>query len=296
MKPTSLIRCGVLILLLLLQSPLYAGEKLKVAVSIIPQKNLVQLIAGDLVDVQLLVQPGQSPATYEPTPRQMADLSQSSLYYRIGVPFENIWMQRIHSTYPNLPILDARTGIELRTMDEGDGHHDHDHGHDHGEDGHDPHIWLSPPTIKIMALKLRDRLIELLPSHRDVLNSNHAELANSLDKLDADIRATLADAKSKKFMVYHPSWGYFADTYGLQQIPIESEGKEPGAKALARLIEKAKQNRISAIFVQKQFSQQQAKAVASAIGARVVVIDPLSEDYPENLRKVAKAMVEGAKQ
>lgn len=96
-------------------------------------------------------------------------------------------------------------------------------------------------------------------------------------------------------MVYHPSWGYFADTYGLQQIPIESEGKEPGAKALARLIEEAKENQISAIFVQKQFSQDQAKAVASSVGAKVVAIDPLSTDYPENLRDVAKAMAESSK-
>jgi zinc transport system substrate-binding protein len=225
----------------------------------------------------------------------MAALSQADLYYRIGVPFENIWMQRIHSTYPSLPILDARTGIKLRAMDEGDGHHDHDHGHDHGEDGLDPHIWLSPPLIKIMAQELRDRLIELLPHHVDTLNRNHAEFVKSLDRLDAEIRATLASAEAKTFMVYHPSWGYFADTYGLQQIPIESEGKEPGAKAMANLIADAKQSRVGAIFVQKQFSQRQAKAIASAIGAKVVVIDPLSEDYPENLSSVAKAMVEDAK-
>lgn len=283
-------RSCLLVLLLLLNSSVVAEERLKVAVSIIPQKILVERIGGELVDVQLIVQPGQSPATYEPTPRQMADVAQAGLYYRIGVPFEQIWMERIQSAYPNLPILDARAGIELRAMDE----EGHDHGQDHGEDGLDPHIWLSPPLIKIMAQRLRDRLIELLPKHRDILVKNHTELSNSLDRLDADIRAALAGAKSKKFMVYHPSWGYFADTYGLQQIPIESEGKEPGAKALAHLIEEAKQNRIGAIFVQKQFSQDQAKAVASAIGANVVAIDPLSADYPENLRDVAKTMAESS--
>jgi zinc transport system substrate-binding protein len=144
-----------------------------------------------------------------------------------------------------------------------------------------------------MAQRLRDRLIELLPSQKDVLMENHAELAESLENLDKYIRTNLAGMKTKKFMVYHPSWGYFADTYGLQQISIESEGKEPGAKALAHLIEEAKQNRIGAIFVQKQFSQRQAKAIARAIGANVVVIDPLSQNYPENLRSVAKAMVKG---
>lgn len=285
-------RSYLLALLLLLSSSVVAEERLKVAVSIIPQKNLVERIGGELVDVQLIVQPGQSPATYEPTPRQMADISQADLYYRIGVPFEHVWMERIQSAYPKLPILDARAGIELRAMDEED---HHDHGHDHGEDGLDPHIWLSPPLIKIMAQSLRDRLIELLPKQRDLLVKNHAAFLLSLDSLDSDIRAALAGAKTKKFMVYHPSWGYFADTYGLQQIPIESEGKEPGAKALARLIEEAKENQISAIFVQKQFSQDQAKAVASSVGAKVVAIDPLSTDYPENLRDVAKAMAESSK-
>jgi zinc transport system substrate-binding protein len=142
-----------------------------------------------------------------------------------------------------------------------------------------------------MALGLRDKLIEIDPSHRDVYMKNHAELAKSLDGLDADIRKILANKRSGKFMVYHPSWGYFADTYGLQQIPIESDGKEPSAKALSHLIEDARKERIAAIFVQKQFSQHQAKAIANAVGAKIVVLDPLSPEYPGVLREVAKAMV-----
>jgi zinc transport system substrate-binding protein len=295
MESTKLIRFCFLALGLLLSCAAYAGERLKVAVSIIPQEKLVQLIAGGLVEVQLMAQPGDSPATYEPNPKQMADLSQADFYYRIGVPFEQIWIQRILSTYPNLPILDARADIRLRAIERSEHEHDH-HGHSHEEGELDPHIWLSPPLIKVMAKGLRDKLIEIDPTHSDVYIKNHAKLDKSLDTLDADIRKILSNKKSDKFMVYHPSWGYFADAYGLQQIPIESEGKEPGAKALANLIEKAKQNRISAIFVQKQFSQQQAKAVARAIEGSVVALDPLSEDYPENLRDVAKAMVKGVRE
>ncbi len=292
MRYTSLMRFCLLVLMLLINCPLHAGERLKIAVSIIPQKNLVQRIAGGLVEVQLLVQPGQSPATYEPTPKQMAALSQAQLYYRIGVPFEHIWMQRIQNTYPSLSILDARDGVELRAVEGGDEDH-HDHGHDHEEGELDPHIWLGPPIIKIMALRLRDKLIELDPDHSDLYTRNHAELASSLEQIDKDIRQALETVDAKKFMVFHPSWGYFADAYGLQQIPIEGGGKEPGARALARLIEQAKQNRIGVIFAQKQFSQRHARSIASAIGAKVVVIDPLSEGYPENLRDVAKAMAEG---
>ncbi len=290
MRYTSLMRFCLLALMLLINCSLHAGERLKLAVSIIPQKNLVQRIAGESVEVQLLVQPGQSPATYEPTPKQMAALSQAQLYYRIGVPFEHIWMRRIQSTYPSLSILDARDGIELRAVEGGDEGH-HDHAHEEGE--LDPHIWLSPPLIKIMALRLRDKLIELDPDNSDLYTRNHAELASSLEQIDKDIRQALETMDTKKFMVFHPSWGYFADAYGLQQIPIEGGGKEPGARALARLIEQAKQSRIGVIFVQKQFSQRHARSIASAIGAKVVVIDPLSEGYPENLRDVAKAMAQG---
>ncbi len=289
MNPLLSIRASLFFLLLSLSCSSHAAERLQVTVSIIPQKILVQRIAGDLVEVQLLVQPGQSPATYEPTPRQMAELSGSRLYYRIGVPFEEVWMGRIEKSYPDLEVLDARDGIELRVMEGVDGHHDHDHA----EGGRDPHIWLSPPLIKTMALRLRDRLAELDPSHRDIYVRNHAELVRSLERIDADIRATLAHLNSRRFMVYHPSWGYFADAYGLQQVPIESEGKEPGTKALTHLLEDARKEHVGAIFVQKQFSQHQARAVADAIGARVVVIDPLSQDYPENLRAVAKAMAQG---
>ncbi len=289
MNHSVLIRLLLFFLMLSLNCSIYAGDRLQVTVSIIPQKILVQRIAGDLVDVQLLVQPGQSPATYEPTPRQMAELSNTRLYYRIGVPFEDIWMGRMEKSYPDMEILDARDGIKLRVMEGEDGQHDHDHA----EDGYDPHIWLSPPLIKVMALRLRDKLIELDSSHRDAYVHNHRELDLSLNRIDVDIRKTLESLDTRSFMVYHPSWGYFADAYDLQQIPIESAGKEPGAKALSHLLEYARKSHIGSIFVQKQFSQHQARAVAEAIGARVVVIDPLSEGYPEDLREVAMAMAKG---
>lgn len=279
-------RMLTLVLLILISPRLHAGELLQVAVSIIPQKVLVERIGGEHVEVHLMVRPGHSPATYEPTPRQMARLAGTALYYRIGVPFERVWMDSILDAYPKLPVLDARDGVKLRWM-EGAGHGEHARGEP------DPHIWLSPPRIKIMALRLRDRLIRLDPAHRDDYIKNHAELDGSLDLLDADIRRTLSGMVSRRFMVYHPAWGYFADTYGLQQIPIESEGKEPGARSLAKLLDGARENSVGTIFVQKQFSQTQAKSVAEAIRAKVVVIDSLAGDYPENLRRVARAMAQG---
>ncbi len=278
------------VLLMLYCAHISAEGRLQIAVSIIPQQILVERIGRQHVEVQLMVQPGHSPATYEPGPRQMAGLSQADLYYRIGAPFERAWMGRILDAYPGLPVLDARDGVKLRQMEDvGHG----EHGHEHMEGEPDPHIWLSLPLVKGMTQRLRDRLIELDPVHRVDYQNNHARLQETLGQLDMDIRQILSTMRSRRFMVYHPSWGYFADAYGLRQVAIESEGKEPGAQTLARVLEAARGMEVSSVFVQKQFSQAQAKAVAEAIGARVVVIDSLSEKYPENLRAVARAMAEG---
>jgi len=270
---------------------LFAAEPLGVVVSILPQKTLVERIGGNHVEVSVMVKPGQSPATFEPSPRQMAVLADADLYFRIGVPFEQIWIKRILYANPELQLLDARDGMDMREMETAD-KHGSDHVHHQGAP--DPHVWLSPPLIKIMALRLRDQLIKLDPSHESVYMENHAHLDRVLETLDADIRHLLADLKTRTFMVFHPSWGYFADTYDLRQIHIEIEGKEPGAQTLAKIIEEAQRLDIHTIFVQKQFSQAQANTVAAAISGRVVVVDPLAVDYPNNLYRMAKAILRSA--
>ena len=283
-----------LLLLAFLPLPSLA-DRLQVFVSILPQQILVERIGGEHVEVSLMVGSGRSPETYEPTPRQMADVAEARLYYRIGVPFEQVWVPRIQEVNPALDLLDARDGIELREMEPAVGHHhDHDPGHtNHGN--RDPHIWLSPPLIKIMAVKLRDRLVMMDPDHRADYTANCDRFLEELDRLDSAIRVHLKGIVRRNFMVFHPSWGYFADTYKLHQIPIESGGKEPGARTLTRLIEGAKQKEIRVIFVQKQFSQRQARILAEAIDGTVAVIDPLSPDYPENLLGVAEAIAEASR-
>lgn len=283
-----------LLLLALLPLPSLA-DRLQVFVSVLPQQILAERIGGQHVAVSLMVGPGRSPETYEPTPRQMAGVATARLYYRIGVPFEQVWMPRIREVNPALTVLDARDGIELREMEPAGGHHhDYDPGHAH-EGSRDPHIWLSPPLIKIMAGRLRDRLVALDPDHQADYRANCNRLLAELDRLDSAIRARLQGIARREFMVFHPSWGYFADTYKLRQIPIESSGKEPGARTLARLIREAKEKGIRVIFVQQQFSQRQARTLAEAIGGTVAVIDPLSPEYPENLLRVADAIAEGSR-
>jgi zinc transport system substrate-binding protein len=266
-------------------------ERLQLVVSIVPQHYLATRIGGGHVDVAVMVGPGQSPATYEPTPRQMAAVTVADLYYRIGVPFERAWMSRINSLNPTMQLLDARDGIKLREIEPAGGHHDHgDHEHEAGES--DPHIWLSPPLMQHMAARLRDKLISLDPQNRSDYEANFTTFNAEMEQLHSEITQHLQGLQRREFLVFHPSWGYFADSYQLHQIPIESGGREAGASTMERLIHEAKESGIKVVFVQPQFSQKQAQALATAIEGRVVTIDPLAADYAANLRRVVVAIVE----
>lgn len=260
---------------------------LQVFVSIAPEKTFVTRIGGNRVRVSVMVPPGSSPATYEPTPRQMIALTGSVLYFRIGMPFENSWMQRIRSTNPALGVVDLRAGIPLRRFE---GHHHEVVNPEHGL--LDPHIWTNPRLVITMAAHIRDALTRLDPPGKTGYAANYAAYAAELRALDARIRSLLSGVKHRRFLVFHPAWGYFADEYGLEQIAIESEGKPPGAAALSRLIEQAKREHIHVIFVQRQFSTAMANTVARAINARVVQVDPLAEDYAANLLQFARSLRE----
>ena len=216
-----------------------ASVPLPVFVSILPQKYFVERVGGERVTVSVMVGPGQSPETYEPTPRQMTALSRARLYFSIAVAFEDTWMKRIQAANPALRVVAMQRGVALLSLS-GPG----------GEPGGtDPHIWTSPPRVKFMAMTIRDALIEADPAHRGDFESNYREFIAELAALDRDIRAILAQAKAKSFLVFHPAWGYFAKDYGLRQIPIEAEGKEPGAKSLAGVIDLGKREGVKVIFV-----------------------------------------------
>jgi zinc transport system substrate-binding protein len=202
-------------------------------------------------------------------------------------------MERIRSANSRMQILDARAGLTLRKME----YHEHDHGDsplydDHVEHEADPHIWTSPLLVKEMSGKIRNKLVELDPSGKDEYNENHQAFTKELDDLHQQIETMLGSLENRRFLVFHPAWGYFADTYNLVQIPIQHEGKEPGARALAGLIEQAKRQQIKVVFVQPQFDKRQANQVARAINGRVIPVDPLATDYIENLRQVAERFAE----
>ena len=276
---------------------------LKVFVSVPPQRTFVEQVGGDYVQVRIMVKPEHNPATYDPTPQQITALATTDLYIRTGVPFEKAWMSRIRAANPHMRVVDARQGIDVRELDR----HEHTkadprapvegHGHaDEPESERDPHVWTSPPLVKHMSLNIRDALAELDPSNGPHYAHNQKTFAAELDALDRDIRKLLKDIPTRRFMVFHPAWGYFADTYGLTQIPIEKAGREPGGRTLAALIEQTRGENVRVIFVQPQFNTRPAERVAHAIGGRVVAIDPLSPNYADNLRRVARVIAEAARQ
>ena len=269
-----------------------AAAPLTVFVSIAPQKYFVERIGGSRVAVNVMVAPGASPATYEPKPRQMAALGEARLYFAVGVPFEAVWMNKIAAANPNMQIVETHKGIQKRPI----GGHSHENtdpskpAHDH--EILDPHIWTSPPLVKMQAARIRDALSAADPAGRKIYAANYKAFSDEIETLDAQLHEIFQDRHGMAFMVFHPAWGYFADAYDLEQIPIEIEGKSPKPAQLAELIQAARDRDIRVIFVQPQFSDTAAQTVARAIGGRVVAADPLAEDWTANLRRQAAAFRE----
>ncbi len=281
-------------------------QPLRVFASVLPIRTFVEKVGGEHVDARAMVRPGYSPLTYDPSPQQIGALAQAVLYVRTGVPFEDAWMERIRSVNPDMQVLDVRSGGALREVkahgrddgDDGDGHgmsrqgQGHEQEADHSVDAHYSHVWTSPPLVKQMVGVICAKLAELDPAHAADFARNRDAYVAELDALDRELRALLELLHNRKFMVFHPAWGYFAATYGLAQVPIEREGKEPGARALAALIDQAKQEKVRVVFVQPQFDKRQARQVARAIGGSVITVDPLAPNYTDNLREVARRFAE----
>lgn len=257
-----------------------ADPSIRVFASVQPIQLFAQRVGGPEVRVDLMVPPGRSPATYEPSPQQIAALAQADLYLRVGVPFETAWMRRIRAANPEMPILDLREGLELRPMDA------HPHHHDSAE-ALDAHVWTSPPLVRHMAERIAEQLSALDPAHAADYRARQQAFDQDLQALDAELRARLQGLEGSAFLVYHPAWGYFADTYGLRQIAVEFEGKEPSARRLAALIEQARALNIQVVVVQPQFDQRAAQRLAQAIDGRVAPVDPLAADYFASLRQLA---------
>lgn len=257
--------------------------KIGVAVTLLPQVEFVESVGGDKVDVIVMVPSGASPHTYEPTPSQMTALSDALMYAQVGsgVEFELTWLDNLVAQNEDMLVVDCSTGITLQTTV----------SEDDEESAMDPHIWMSPQNAQIMVRNIADGLIEVDPDNRDYYEQNRDDYIEELAQLDSEISDGLAVVQNRVFMVFHPAFGYFASCYDLTMLAIEDEGKEPTPAGMAYLIEAAEENNIKVVFASPQYSQQSADSIAEEIGGAVVLINPLAEDYIDNLRVVAAEMI-----
>ncbi len=267
-----------------------ASDKIGIIVTIPPQAEFAGKVGGENVDVTIMVPPGASPHTYEPTPSQIADVARAEMYAEVGsgIDFELVWMDRLTAQNDDMLIIDCSQGIQLIEMA---ATHE-DEGEDHSHDTPDPHIWMSPPNAMIMVQNIYEGLAQLDPSNRAYYEANRDDYLQSLSQLDQDIRDGLSGITNRTFMVYHPAFGYFAEAYNLTMLPIEEEGKEPTAAGLANLIDQAKEHNIQVIFASPQFNPQSAEVIADEIGGSVVLIDALASDYITNLRTLLHELIE----
>ena len=278
-----------------------AKTPLQVTVSIVPQEYFVKRIGGDRVSVNAMIQPGTDPHTYEPKPEQLKTTAQSQAYFKIGVSLEDAWKDRLNSVNQQMLIVDTSQGVDKIPLTAEHNHdHDHDHNHDQdhakakteqaGKNTLDPHIWLSPKRVKAQAETIYQTLAQLDPGQEAIYRANFEKFSQELDALDQEIRQNLAGIKNKKFMVFHPEWGYFAQDYGLEMIAIEIDGNEPSAAQLSQLIKQAKKENIKVIFTQPEFSQKSAETIAREIGGQVIPISAFAQNWSENLRQVSQKM------
>ena len=252
------------------------AEQVKVLVSILPQADFVKSIGGDKVSVMVLIPPGANPEDYEMSPRQIQEISEADIYIAVGdIPFEKIAFERVKSANPDMPIINSPEANEESEHDEAEEHN------------HDPHVWLSPKLVMEQAQIIYEALSQIDAANEALYLKNKNAYIAELNKLDAEIKELLADRQRNYFLVYHPAWGYFAADYGLTEMAVEKDGKEPTAYEMAQIIEAARAKDITAILASPQHSTRSAETIAKQLDGEVKIIDPLPADYIAGMRQAA---------
>ena len=277
----------VLWVFLLVTSCRTGGESMDkpvISVSILPQQYFVEQLAGDLVEVNVMIPPGASPATYEPGVSQLGKLDRSEVYLRIGyVGFEQSWMEKITSVNPDMKIVDLSKGVEFILNDAGEEEKHNGHSHQ----GPDPHIWMSVSNARIIARNIHNELMLMFPGEKEYLQSRFDLFSRSLDSLQLDITSKLEGIENRKFMIYHPALTYYARDYALEQFSLEIEGKTPSPAHLKEMTDLAIHYQISKILIQKQFDRKNAEVLARETGCKIIQFDPLDLQWDEQMRYIA---------
>jgi len=273
----AIIGTSLLYFLLLPDTQTQSSDQVRVVVSVAPQEEFVKAVGKDKVQVTVMVPSGADPHTYEPLPKQMQELSQAQLYLMVGSPleFELTWMDKMRAMNPQMKVVNTSQGITLLPSQ--------------GESSSDPHVWVSPRNARVMVENTYQALVEVDPDNQKYYQENRDQYLERLDQADQNLTHSLQKVNSKKILVYHPAWAYLCRDYGLEQISIEKEGKEPTSQDLTRLVDQARQENITLVFVSPQHNQENAQVIADELGGELVVVDPLASNYLENMAQVAEA-------
>ncbi|WP_129597456.1 metal ABC transporter solute-binding protein, Zn/Mn family [Anaerophilus nitritogenes] len=261
------------------------NQKIKVAVSIVPQKTFVEAVGGDLVETVEMIPPGMSPENYAPSPKELKMLSESTLYFSIGVPSEkeNI-LPKLKDMNKDIQLISLENEVSKVYKDR-----------EFAKNQRDPHIWLSPKRVVVITEVIKDELIKIDPQNKEIYEENANKYIQQLKEVDIEIKKSIEKLPQKSFVVYHPAFGYFADDYGLDMISIEEEGKEATIEDIKRVIDFAKSENIKVIFYQAEIDSRQSRTIADEIGGKTKEIEPLAKDYIQNLRDMAKTFTESLK-
>lgn len=262
------------------------ATKTRIFVTVPPQAFLAQKIGGEAVEVHTLVSKGQDPHTFEPTPRQAATLAGARLFFTVDLPFEKQLVTKVAASNRKLRIVDSTKGIIRLPLTEPH-HHEASAKEAHSDNEADPHLWLAPDNLRIMADNMAIALFAIMPERKEAMQKNLSSLQNEISSLNIRLTTTLAPYRGKTFYVFHPAFGYFAKAYGLKQKAVEINGKSPTPRQLTALIRQAREDRVRTIFVQPQFDSKSADTVAKAIDGAVVPIDPLAQEVLQNLSTIA---------
>lgn len=279
----------LLLLFFIIESTQAADRKVvRVVTSIPPHAYVVERIGGEFVRVDVLIEEGRSPHSYEPTPGKVAKLLQADVFFNLDLPEERALIAKIKKKHGTLKCVDLQSGVNFRCLERGK-----------AEEQNklscvkDPHTWLSPGNMAIQAEIICDALVKINGEYSAYFRRNLKTFLEDLKEMDSRVARILGPFRGKKIYVFHPAFGYFADTYGLIQVPIQKEGKEPAPRTLSSIVEQAKKDGVKVIFVQPQFSWKSARAIARAIGGDLASINPLAKDYLTNLEVMARTIAAG---
>jgi len=260
------------------------AEKIVFA-SILPLQYFTDQITGDRYTSVVMVPPGVGPETYNPTPRQMSEMAKASAFFANGfLGFEEAYVEKFRSNNPDMLFVNTSEGVELI----------HAEGHDHGDHAHekgvDPHTWSTPSGARIIAKNIYEGMAKIDPANQEVFKANYDRLLTKIDSVDSAVKAILSNIPSRKFMVFHPALGYFAQEYNLEQLSIEFEGKVPTPRHIQNIVLEAKEHNIRNILIQKEFDVENADIIANETGSQVIQIDPLAYDWPNEMISLARKM------